>query len=201
MKSSAGARKEEFRVSLEIQAGRELGILLFPASEQNNTEAGREGFGACMHSCISAAKIQECMELGILLFPPLWRGGERRILSFGPAWISTVEIQAGTGSDRQGALSASSQRQVSSQSPLASQAAVCNFPAGFPNDFLGRLAEKIANDNHVTAEHLAIGHKCEQAAQNSNCNHMTTGVCVIFCNGWNCFICHQSPSRGRHNSK
>lgn len=27
------------------------------------------------------------------------------------------------------------------------------FPAVFPSDFLGKLAEKVANDNHVITEH------------------------------------------------
>lgn len=46
------------------------------------------------------------------------------------------------------------------------------FPFSFPIDFLGMLAEKITNLNHMIIGYLT-SYKCKQFAKHSNCNHVT----------------------------
>lgn len=44
----------------------------------------------------------------------------------------------------------------------------CDFPCWFPNDFLMKLAVKIANGHHMITGHLATSFKCGQVAKTCN---------------------------------
>lgn len=50
---------------------------------------------------------------------------------------------------------------------------LATFPAGFPFDFLGKPAEKIANGNHMIIGCFAIDCKCKPVDKCPKCGHMT----------------------------
>lgn len=64
------------------------------------------------------------------------------------------------------------------QIPSTSSACILSNP--FPVDFLGKLAEKIANGDHMIAEHLATSCICEPVAKNPKLDHVTEEGATIF---------------------
>lgn len=50
------------------------------------------------------------------------------------------------------------------------------LPAGFPFDFLEKLAWKITNGTHVIIGHFGTSYKYECIAKHSDHNHVTKGV-------------------------
>lgn len=72
-----------------------------------------------------------------------------------------------------------------------------DFSPRFPIDFLGMLAEKITNLNHVIIGYLAISYKCKQFAKHPDCNHVTPmGYVQHFASVWSSLKAIKSYFRG-----
>lgn len=69
-------------------------------------------------------------------------------------------------------------------SPLGREQQLATFPGTFPIDFMEKLANKIANGNHIITGHLATSCKWEQVTNHSN--HVGSGSLTCY-KGWKCF--------------
>lgn len=66
---------------------------------------------------------------------------------------------------------------------------LATISAAFPIDFLGKLAEKIANGYHMIAGHLVTSYKHEQVDKHPNYSRKPGGGgSATFYNGRYCFV-------------